>query len=314
MGPKGQETVYYRDAGSRLFSCNVCKTYQTQDPELIRKHILACQPSSEECSLPNISNNDYYRLPDENTITSIPGYNLLSFNIVVNTLLKAIICIHCQHPVLPPSRLPQHVHAHISAIVVPTTLVENLVQQFQLEENLHYPTEVISPVYGIPLLEEPHFFCQKCNQGYQSLSFLRSHQSRHRCTGHTLGYGQLIPGHNRRIIQVFLDKLVFRKDLDLDYPSLFKQGSSSPDYSNNPIPIVENESNLSAFFRQDGWLNHVQGNSPSDLHEARRTHEKDDTVGDAIRQASRRYLVHIQSQIEENIHYGLLRNIATTNV
>ena len=229
--------------------------------------------------------------------------------------MEAIICIQCHHPVLPPTGLPQHVHSHISALVVPFILVDTIIEKFQLDETIRYPTKIIPPIYGIPVLEEPHYFCQPCNRGYQSLENLRSHQSRNQCTGYALGYGQLIPGLHRRIIQVQLDGLLKKQDLNVDYHSLFRQGTSSrPDYSKTLIPIAENESNLSAFFRQDGWLTHVQGNTPVDLYEARRNHEKEDTLGDAIRQASRRYLVQIQTQIEQNINYGLLKNIATTNV
>ena len=121
---------------------------------------------------------------------------------------------------------------------------------------------------------------------------------------------------HRCIIQVRVDGLLKKQSLNLDYKALFLQGSSShPDYSKNAIPIAENESNLSAFFQQDGWLTHVQGYTPADLHEACRTHEDDNILGDAIHQASWQYLGKIQLQIEENIHYGLLKNnIATINV
>jgi hypothetical protein len=298
-----------------LFSCDICRTFLSRDPERLRSHYTSCTPPADKHILPNISDGEYLRIPDKYTVTSVPGYNLLSFNVVVNSLLKAIICIHCQHIILPPSLLPHHVHSHLSDINVPTELVDHLIKEYRLEENVRYPSKIIDPIYGIPILEHSQFFCNSCNRGYYTLEILRSHQSRSQCTGYSPGYGQLIPGHKRRIIQVRLDSLNKKEEVNVDYISLFKQASTTRhDYSKIPITVAENESNLTAFFRQDGWLSHVEGNTPADLYEARRTHEKDDILGEGLRQASRRYLGQIQSQIEQNVHYGLLKNIATTNV
>lgn len=311
----GVEQTLHRDNDTRQFSCPLCTGYTTVDPDRFRQHFSSCKPPPSDKLLVNISNDDFYRLPDENTVTSIPGYNLLPFNIVVHTVLKAIICLQCHQPVLPPSALPRHVHSHLPSLLFPPTLVNTLVDNYQLGDKINYPLEAIDPIYGIPILEEPHIFCQQCNKGYQSLESLRSHQSHSHCTGHGLGYAQLIPGVSRRIIQVQLKSLVKKEGLNLDYTALIQQGSSSGhNYLKNPLPIVENESNLTAFFRTDGWLSHVQSYTPTDLYEARRTHEKNDNLGEAIRQAARRYLVQIQSQIEGNVHYGLLKNIATTTV
>ena len=311
----GHDLTFNRDAATRYFTCSLCHQFRSQDPERLRDHLSSCKLPLGEYTFSRITNDHFYRIPDANTVTFVEGYQLLSFNVVVHKILKAIICIQCHHPVLPPSGLPHHVRSHISALHVPTDLVKILIHNFQLEDSINYPSNIIEPVYGIPLLEEAHFFCQACNQGYQSLEYLRSHQTRHKCTGSSIGYGQLIPGSNRRIIKVNIDGLLKKKDINIDYLSIFRRESSSRlDYSKIPIPVTENESNLTAFFRQDGWVSHVQGHTPADLYDARRTHEKGDYLGEIIRDVSRRYLVKIQAQIEENINYGLLRNIGTTNV
>ena len=206
-------------------------------------------------------------------------------------------------------------------MAVPLTLLESLVERYKLEEKVHYPLGIIQPIYGIPLIEKPLLFCVACNKGYHNLEGLRTHQSSSRCprigegdsAGHQVGYGQLISGLNRRIIQVEVDGLIKKSSLDIDYSSLFRQNSlPRPDYSRLPISVPENESNLSAFYRQDAWLAHVEGHTPENLIDARRTHSKDDSLGAQLRVLSQRYLEQIQPKIQENVNYGLLKNIGTT--
>ena len=278
-------------------------------------HCNTCSPSPKLKELSPISNDDYYRIPGADTITSVPGFNLLPFNIVVSTKLKAAICLGCSLPILPPSSIPNHVQHHLPAMVVPLPLLELLVEQFDLDDQVHYPPVITEPIYGIPLIEKPLLFCVGCNKGYHNLDDLRAHQSSNHCPqGHQVGYGQLIAGIRRRIIQVKVDDLVKKASLDIDYPSLFRQNSlPCPNYSRLPISVPENESNLSAFYRQDTWLAHIEGHTPENLIDACRTHSNDDSLGAVLRGLAQRYLEQIQPKIQENVNYGLLKNIGTTN-
>jgi len=209
-------------------------------------------------------------------------------------------------------------------MTIPLSLVDTLVEEFGLGENVRYPTEPIEPVYGINILEEPHLFCITCNRGYQNLNALRAHQSSDRCLrtsdegedpGYCQGYGQLIPGNRRRIIQVRLDNLVKKEAVNVDYVSLYHQTAPLPkDYAQIPLSLPEDDSNLTAFFRQDAWLSHIEGHSAQNLYEARRTHSVDEFPGPILRELAQRYLGQIQSKIQDNVHYGLLKNIGTTNV
>jgi hypothetical protein len=41
----------------------------------------------------------------------------------------------------------------------------------------------IYPVFGIPLLEEPHYFCDECHSGFHRLTGVQTHQASDRCNG-----------------------------------------------------------------------------------------------------------------------------------
>jgi len=59
-------------------------------------------------------------------------------------------------------------------------------------------------------------------------------------------------------------------------------------------------------------LAHVEGHTPENLIDTCQTHSKDDSLGAQLRVLSQRYLEQIQPKIQENVNYGLLKNIGTT--
>jgi len=264
--------------------------------------------------LPNISNQDYHREAGPSVITTTAGVNLTKFNLVVSTVLKAAICLTCQRPVVPPDSIPRHVHEHVSQFQLGEEDVETLTQRFSLGSTVQYPPHPIDPIFGIPLLEEPHFFCDKCQCGFIHLTGIQTHQSSDRCTGATYhkGYGQSISGTNRRIIEVHIDKLKRKSDITVDYDTWFQSGiTPARDYSKLPVPIAEDRSNMSSFFYSDGWLEHIKGHTPEQLFDARRPHENDDKHGVTLRQAAHRYLFKIQPDIQDHILFGLLKDIGS---
>ena len=268
-------------------------------------------------SLPDISAKDYHREPCPATVVSTPGVNLTNLNIVINTTLEAVICLSCHQPILPPSKLLEHTRTHIPEIKTPQEVVGILVERFSLGDTIQYPTQPIEPIFGLPLLEEPHFFCDKCGCGYHRLTGIQTHQASasDRCKGTTYhqGYGQLVPGVHRRIIEVKLDKLKKKKDVKLDYDSWLHSGiMPQRDYTKIPIAVPENTSNLSSFFYSDGWLKHLEGHTAEELFDARREHKAEETHGDDLREAAKRYLDEIQPKIQENVNFGLLKDIGST--
>ena len=238
-------------------------------------------------------------------------------NLVVHTALKAVICLSCHQPILPPSKIPEHVHGHIREILPSQTVTDTLIERFSLGDNICYPSSPIYPIFGIPLLEEPHYFCNECQCGFHRLTGIQTQQASDRCTGQSYhkGYGQIILGINRRIIQVKIEDLKKKKDVNLDYAKWFRQGMTpTRDYSKIPVPVPENRSNLSSFFYRDGWLEQVKGYTPQDLYEARRLHEDSDKNGQVLRKAAQRYIESVQDKIQANVVFGLLKDIGSVDL
>lgn len=276
--------------------------------------------SSIDCIDPPVICKDVYlQTVDPATIITVNEINLMRYNIVVNTSLKAVVCIICHHPILPTANIPQHIRQHVPEIPVPANLITTLVKEFSLGEKVQYPSEPVEPFFGFPILEDPHHFCESCQCGYRHFSSFQSHQRNDHCNNsskyHT-GYGQLIPGVNRRIIEVDIKNLKLKKDVqEPDPKSWFAQGiTPARDYSKIAITKPENESNLSAFFHSDGWLNHIHGYTSSDLHEARRKEAEGEKHGETIHNLSRKYLDDIQPKIQDNVNFGLSMDIGSTTL
>jgi transposase-like protein len=237
-------------------------------------------------------------------------------NLVVQTVLKVVICLLCHQPILPPSGIPEHVNRHIHELRPSQNIADTLIERFSLGDVVCYPSQPIDPVFGIPLLEDPHYFCDECHFGFHRLTGVQTHQASDRCNGQSYhqGYGQLIPGSNRHIIEINIDTLKKKDDIQLDHTGWFRQGiTPTRDYSKIPVPVPENRSNLSSFFNRDGWLDHVKDYTPQDLFEARRMHQDDEKHGEDLRKAALRYISGIQDKIQANVVFGLMKNIGSTD-
>jgi len=263
-----------------------------------------------------ISKADYLRLPDSSTVLETEGLRLSTYGLVINKELRAVICLECGNPILPPTAIPQHVKRHVSALDLPAGFEDTLIQRFLLGPNVCYPKGIIDPIFGIELLEQPHVFCTPCNRGYRDLKGLQMHQKDVKCSGgYHEGYGQRISGLKHRIIEVNISNLEKKTNVQLDPTSWYRQGIvPSRDYAKLVIHSPENSSNLSSFFHKDGWISHVAGNSADDLYEARCSHTDEDAHGETLRDLARRYLDDIQDDIQDNVNFGLLKDIGSVTL
>jgi len=237
-------------------------------------------------------------------------------NFVVNKILNVAICLSCHIPIFPPSKIIDHVRVHTPELYIPKEGVDLLIQRFSLGNEPSYSSVPIEPVFGIPLLSKPHLFCDVCHHGFHQLSGIQTHQASERCDGisYHLGYAQMIPGTHRRIIEVDISNLKLKSDVPLDHIGWFQRGiTPSCDYSKLPIPVPENRSNLSSFFYNDGWLDHIRGFCPEELYEARRPHRDHEIHGEILRKAAKRYIEDIQRKIQENVVFGALKDIGSTD-
>ncbi|KAF8163603.1 hypothetical protein B0H34DRAFT_837404 [Crassisporium funariophilum] len=223
---------------------------------------------------------------------------------------QAVICLQCQQPILPQD-IPTHIQGHLKYIVIPSGLTNTLIDQFQLSNTYNYPSKVCNPIYGIPLIENPVYFCLYCNMGYNKESSLHTHMSQ-RCkkskvrgTKTHRGHGQLIPGQAWRIIKVLTINLLKKTDNSANFIKRFTDSVSvARNFSQLPIFAPEDNMNLKLFFAQDGWLGHIKGFTPADLAEARRTHKAADINGNLSEHL-------LTATIQDNINFGLWEAIGS---
>lgn len=249
------------------------------------------------------------------TVTSLKNINLLAYALAIDLSLQVVVCLTCHHPILT-TLIESHVREHYPRIPIPQDLQSLISERVSLSPTAEYPNEVIDPVYGIPILECAQVFCDSCKRGYKDHESFKRHLSTWNCpengSSH-LGYGQLIPGIQRRIIEVDISKLVPIEEQDSDHLNWFTQAiAPARNYAKITIESSPTMSNLSAFFHSDGWLNLIQGYTPEQLHEARRIHTEDEAFGETLRALAQRYLAEIQPTIQENINFGLLKDIGST--
>lgn len=79
----------------------------------------------------------------------------------------------------------------------------------------------------------------------------------------------MIQGTHHRIIEVDISGLKPKDQVQLNHIGWFHRGiTPARNYSTLPVQVPENSSNLSSFFYNDGWLEHIKGYTPQDLYEA----------------------------------------------
>ncbi|KAF8963704.1 hypothetical protein BDZ97DRAFT_1919490 [Flammula alnicola] len=256
--------------------------------------------------------------PDEYTIINHPTINLPALGIVINTLLKCVICLHCSRAV-EFTGIERHIHTHLKFVNIPDALSEDLGTEFGLVplKEIGYFSAPIPPVFGIPIYEDPYYFCGKCHRGYQDYPTLRSHQSnKERCTverkekSFHVGYAQSITkGSRKRNFQV--DIACLRSREEIDYANLFEVHHPPPlNFSQLPMRSPEDEQNLGQFFYREKWASFVAGYTPEEIREACRGAMPDEPVGQALKAAANRYITNIQASIQDQQTYGFLKSIA----
>ena len=285
------------------------------------------EPESPESSqdalslppLPRIRNSDYLRLPDENTVMEHCEYNLASYGIVINMLLRVAVCVECEKTIALSS-LVSHIRTHLKFVDIPSGLPDELQTSFALKETVVWPKTPIKPIFPIPIHPEPLVFCNNCNKGYTTISSVQSHQRTRKCSdtlrpsdSYHNGYGQLIHlGKARSYLQVVVDDLVKKTDKQIDHAALFMDNLGGiRDYANMPVRLPEDEMNLSSFYHRDGWLQHLEGFTAADLSEAYRRSTSEDSGGEILQKLAYRYLKESQENIKIHSGFGLMRALGS---
>ncbi|KAF8956790.1 hypothetical protein BDZ97DRAFT_1925160 [Flammula alnicola] len=281
--------------------------------------IIDTPPSSQE-ELPMFYNEQYLREPTPYTVVHHPAFNLPALAIVIDTRFRSVICMEHQR-VTDYSGLRNHIQRHVKHIEFPEDLVTRLETEYNLVHpaDIAYTNEPIEPVFGVPILPNPHHFCGDCGRGYMELETLRVHHATpDRCTDRIAaspdrtGYGQaIVKGKFCRIFQVDVSKLRRIAHAPTPYSQIFIDNHPLPvDYSKNRIRGPEDDLNLSQFYYHEGWIQVVDSYSPAAIIEACRNSTEDDQYGQELKDASRRYLTSIQAVIRDHTTNGLPRTIA----
>lgn len=260
-------------------------------------------------------------------MTSFDNIDLLTFNLSVDINLNIAVCLQCHIPICPPKNIEQHVRDHLKYIEIPEALSSHLIKTYNLQDTPVFPLNAVEPVYGLPLHSTSHYFCGECHRGYSNSETLSSHQSekKHSKAANFSSYAQRVKIKSNRNIPISLDNVPKVDSINIDYAKLVKT-ALAPQYDYTTLPIFEPEdnSNLSSFFKRDGWISLLQGHTPVDICDARRTHlPKEPTEGSnpcrieragfALRWLATNFLTEIQCHIQDSVSFGLMGYIGTTS-
>ena len=281
-------------------------------------------PTSSPLEIPRISNMDYHPLPDDMTIVHHPPFNLPALGIAINLNFHCVVCLTCQRG-LDPSALLLHWKRDHPIIDVPEELPTVLQTTYQLVslQSITYSKRPIPPVFGIPVQEEPYYFCE-CGKGSMSYESLRSHQTRSaysdqlQCPLHEkkpsyhMGYAQRLAS-NKPFFEV--DIRCWRLACE-DYSCYHLAYSQSlpplRDYSQMNIKGAEDEMNTSSFFYTQRWLRFLDGYKPEEIREVYQMTATDAPFGDKLRAVGEAFLLRSNEDIEKHNTFGLLNLIGQT--
>lgn len=330
------------------FHCSHCNQYQSQDPQqfqvrvhdflvisllttrrhLSQRHYIKCvEPPASSSSekpalspLPPLTISELYPLPDEHTVTKFEDVELLKYNVCVNTLLGVVICLECRDIVHPPESLIPHVRKHLSHLPpLPSDLTDKLITTYTLSAEPTYPSEAIPPVYGLDILPDSKIFCSGCHRGYSSKDSLRAHSFTCKLPGATsyVAYAQEVKIQRSRYIPVKVDQVCRATDLQFDFMAAYT-ASITPlrDVQRMPLTVAKDTMTFEAFYHREGWLELLEGHTPENLAEARRSHlDRPDPshpgtpielIGPQLRSLSRRFLGDLEEHIKNNTTFGLM--------
>ena len=260
-------------------------------------------------------------IPDDTTVPRDDVHNFPALGIVINTVLKVVICVDCQEGIDPVS-IRNHVKQHNKYAKPSATITEDLQERYGVVSlaNVAYPSAPISPIFGVPVERQLLYFCGTCHRGYTSSINLRGHQSNgSRCFTPLAErecyrmYGQrLTNGPHKRYFPVDASKLSRRQNNPLLYSNIFETTLRPlPNYSSEPIQGVEDEQNLGSFLFREGWLRIVKDIAPEDIEEAIRLPDEETEVwGRNLQLASHRAMAAVQSLVCDHHGFGLTQLIA----
>jgi hypothetical protein len=241
--------------------------------------------------------------------------------IVINLHFRCIICLTCKRAI-NPSNLIGHVQSHLPLLDVPEDLPSNLESTYNLVpySSIVYDRGAIKPIFGVPLHEDPIFFCD-CGRGYVTIATLRTHQSRvgeRECPlrqqrpGLHKGYAQRLTS-NRCYFEVDPTKWRLAVDDSFHYSLAYRQ-SLPPlrDYSTMQIQGAENEMNTSSFFFTQRWIAHLKDYSPADVKEVMKDLVRDAPYGERLRQVGEDFLIRVNDEIKNYNSFGILKLMGQT--
>ncbi|TCD59774.1 hypothetical protein EIP91_011479, partial [Steccherinum ochraceum] len=268
--------------------------------------------------LPPILVDELYPIPHTHTVVEHDGVSLLSYYFTIDTNLCAAVCRECSKFIVPPSNIPRHVATHARHAILPETLVPQLVESYNLQDEPQYPVSPIRPVYGLPLHPTSKYFCREptCHRGYSSTQSLQAHQS---SVGHVgvrcyVSYAQQAPTAHRRFFPVLLHEVPSMDDLAFDFSAAFTEEITRLSDEPATVYLPDDKMGYLSFFRSEGWLSLLEAFNMVELAEAHRSHRKIldpadpawalEHHGELLRSLALKFLANAQVHIREHVTYG----------
>ncbi|KAJ7764097.1 hypothetical protein DFH07DRAFT_1016628 [Mycena maculata] len=276
-------------------------------------------PPPDMEDFPSITESEYVRVPESTTVTDHATLPLRAASIIINMELGGvIICINCGCCVTPKD-VATHARAHFRGLDIPRDLGELLEAEFHLMDwrQLHTPTVLRAPIFGLKLFPDAMYFCGRCGHGYESLTVLESHQSMAaRCPRvhgerdmHFIAYAQSF-GFTTSKFPVDLSGLTRREDSEIDTAALYlRTFAPPPDYSLLPVALPIDNMSLDLFFDREGWIEHLSGKTPQQIN-ALTDLPDDDAYVSRLRKFVESYFEAIQQVMKKETSHGLLRKMA----
>ncbi|TCD60567.1 hypothetical protein EIP91_009851, partial [Steccherinum ochraceum] len=265
------------------------------------------QPPAPE-PLPRLDISTLAVRPGASTVTSFDGVDLLKYGITVDKTLRMAVCFECHSVIFPSTKISKH--------------------EYGLRADPVFPVGRMLPVYGLPLIVDPLFFCETCFSGYSTAGALRTHrhQLSHPGRSPVVAYGQIVQTTGKRHVSLDID-LVDGTLILPDGTPAFSPAHPDADLSfkrsiapiraafDLPVTQPDDDATLNFLFRNDGWVSHIAGHSPAELEDARRGHLKQpvarhpgyalELLGPLIKDHAVEFIGGAQRHIHENVSFGM---------
>lgn len=241
---------------------------------------------------------------------------MLTYNLAINTTTHVAVCTKCKI-IVRPSNVRQHVANDLPQFKIPAYLQADLIQTYDLRENVEIPKASIPPLYGLDICDEARLFCVECHHSYLNYDSLRTHQQKFHHNGHYQSYVQHVG--NRMYVPVQAPQYPDKNPLfSINFQNQYNESIMvARDYSKHAVAQAEDEMNMQSFFHDDGWLYPLTGLLPAQIADARRTHitaaeHPIELLGPQLLLLAEQYLGSIQAFITEHITFGLMSVLGQT--